>query len=326
MRIQRREFVGLAGCGVAAAFAGCTAAGDEPDSTAGFSGETLTLATTTSTYDTGLLDDLNGAFEDRYGVRVYTVAQGTGAALETGRNGDADVVMVHARTLEDEFLQEGYGVNRRDLMYNDFVVVGDGADPAEIAGVDDVVVAFTQLSEANATFVSRGDGSGTHAKELEIWDLAGVDDFGEWYREVGDGMGAVLFQVDQVGGYTLADRGTYLSMRNEVDLEVHVEGPLEGGPGLLANPYGIIAVDPTVNEGVNYDLAMSYIGYVTGVEGQAIIDEYTVGGERLFVPAARSEEPNFEQYVPVEWERSGETIGSAGTGCSLEAENSTETD
>ena len=326
MRIQRREFVGLAGCGVAAALAGCTATEDEPGSPSALSGETLTLATTTSTYDTGLLDDLNGSFEDRYGVSVHTVAQGTGAALETGRNGDADVVMVHARTLEDEFLEAGYGVNRRDVMYNDFVVVGDGADPAGIAGDDDVVDAFAQLAEAKATFVSRGDGSGTHAKELEIWDRAGVDGFGEWYREVGDGMGAVLFQADQIGGYALTDRGTYLSMRTEVDLEVHVEGPLEGGPELLANPYGIVAVDPTGNEGVNYDLAMAYIGYVTGVEGQAIIDEYAVGGERLFVPAARSEEPNFGQYVPEEWEPSEETDGSPGTECSLGAENSTETD
>ncbi len=282
-----------------AVLAGC--AGDEGGENAGILDETLTLTTTTSTYDTGLLDEVNAAFEDRYGVTVDAVAQGTGAALETGRAGDSDVVMVHARSLEDEFMREGYGVNRRDLMFNDFIVVGPEDDPAGIDGMDEVTEAFQTIAETESTFVSRGDNSGTHAKELAIWDEAGVEPGGEWYREAGSGMGEVLNQANQTPGYTLADRGTYLSQQSELDISIRVEGPIEGGPELLANPYGIVAVNPGVHENVNYDLAMSYIGFITSQEGQDIIEEYTVEGEQLFFPEAVSEDPNFQQYVPQNW-------------------------
>ncbi|SDK04361.1 substrate-binding domain-containing protein [Natronorubrum texcoconense] len=302
MSIQRRQFVAAVGSVAATGIAGCTAFRSREEGA--ITGETLRLTTTTSTYDTGLLDELNAPFEDRYGVTVEAIGQGTGAALETARSGDADVVMVHARALEDEFLEAGYGVNRRDLMFNDFVVVGDADDPAGISGTTDVEAAFTDIAEAESTFVSRGDNSGTHAKELEIWDAAGVgdDEFGEWYLDGGGSMGEILTQTDQGGDYTLADRGTYLSMRSDIGLETHVEGPIEDGPDLLANPYGIVAVNPAVHDNVNYDLAMAYIGYLTGLESRERIEEYAVEGEQLFFPEAVSEEPNFQQYVPEGWD------------------------
>ncbi len=298
--VQRREFLAATVGGMTAALAGCAGADDEGEN-AEILDETLTLTTTTSTYDTGVLDEVNTAFEDRYGVEVEAVAQGTGAALETGRAGDSDVVMVHARSLEDEFMREGYGVNRRDLMFNDFVVVGPEDDPAGIDGVGEVTEAFRAIAETESTFISRGDNSGTHAKELAIWDAAGVEPGGEWYREAGSGMGEVLNQANQTPGYTLADRGTYLSQRSEIDISIRVEGPIEGGPELLANPYGVVAVNPGVHENVNYDLAMSYIGFITSPEGQEVIGEYTVEGEQLFFPEAVSEDPNFQQYVPEDW-------------------------
>ena len=297
--MQRREFLAATAGGMTAVLAGC--ADDDEGDSAAILDETLTLTTTTSTYDTGLLDEVNAAFEDRYGAEIEAVAQGTGAALETGRNGDSDVVMVHARSLEDEFIREGYGVNRRDLMFNDFVVVGPDDDPAGIDGMDDVTEAFRTIADAEATFVSRGDDSGTHTKELAIWDAAGVDPGGEWYREAGAGMGEVLNQANQTPAYTLADRGTFISQRSELDIDIRVQGPIEGGPELLANPYGIVAVNPGVHENVNYDLAMAYIGFITSQEGQEIIEEYTVDGEQLFFPEAVSERPNFQQYVPEDW-------------------------
>ncbi|ARS90559.1 substrate-binding domain-containing protein [Natrarchaeobaculum aegyptiacum] len=302
MTIQRRQFVAAVGGVAAAGLAGCTAAEGDDDAPE-ISGETLTLTTTTSTYDTGLLDELNAPFQDRFGVTVDTVSQGTGAAIETGRSGDSDVVMVHARSQEDEFMEEGYAINRRDLMFNDFVIIGDADDPAGIGGGDDAIEAFQAIAESESTFVSRGDNSGTHTQEREIWDEAGLgaDDFGEWYQEAGQGMGEVITQTGQSGGYTLSDRGTYLSMITETDLEIHVEGPVEDGPEILSNPYGIFAINPDVHEHVNYDLAMAYIGFLTSLEGQRIIEEYTVEGEQLFFPEALSEDPNFAQYVPEDW-------------------------
>ncbi len=170
-------------------------------------------------------------------------------------------------------------------MFNDFVTVGPSDDPAAI-GTESATEAFDAIAAAEATFVSRGDESGTHTKELAIWDAAETtdDDLGEWYREAGQGMGEVLTQADQSGGYTLADRGTYLSMQSDIDLEILVEGPIEGGPELLANPYGIAAVNPAVHENVEYDLSMAYIGYLTSAEGQRLIEEYAVDGEQAVLP------------------------------------------
>ncbi len=301
--MQRRELLATVAGGATIGLAGCASAGGS-DGSAGptIAEETLTLATTTSTYDTGLLDEINAAFQKRYGARVDAVAQGTGAALETARSGDADVVMVHARSLEDDFIREGYGINRRDLMFNDFVIVGPEDDPAGIDEVGEAIAAFEAIADAEATFVSRGDNSGTHTKELAIWEAAGVEPGGDWYREAGAGMGEVLNQANQSGAYTLADRGTFIAQRSKLALSIRVQGPIEDGPELLANPYGILAVNPAVHENVTYDLAMAYIGFITSQKGQSIIQEFTVDGEQLFFPEAISADPDFQQYVPEDWE------------------------
>ncbi|ELZ99995.1 molybdate transport protein [Haloferax mediterranei ATCC 33500] len=262
----------------------------------------LTLATTTSTYDTGLLDALNPVFEEKFNARVKTISQGTGAAIETARNGDADVILVHARGAEDEFLQEGYGVNRRDVMFNDFVIVGPSNDPAGIKGMERATEAFATIAESESTFVSRGDDSGTNKKELLIWDAAGVDPSGKWYREIGKGMGDTLVQADQSGAYTLSDRGTYLATKTNIKSEILVQGPLKGGPTILKNPYGVIPVNPAKYPDVNYALAMAYVGFLTSPEGQNIISSYTANGSQLFFPNALSESSQFGQYVPEEYE------------------------
>jgi tungstate transport system substrate-binding protein len=301
MPIQRRKFLATVGGGALAGLAGCSQVLGGDSETAGVTGETLTLTTTTSTYDTGLLAELNAPFEEMYGVTVDSVAQGTGAALETARNGDSDVVMVHARSLEDEFMREGYGVNRRDLMFNDFVIVGPEDDPAGIEGMSSATEAFSTIAESEAPFVSRGDNSGTHTKELAIWDAAGTEPGGDWYRETGQGMGEVLNIANEQDGYTLSDRGTFLSQKSEIDLVILVQGPIEDGPEILANPYGVMAVNPAVHDNVNYDLAMAYIGYITSPQGQDVISNYQANGEQLFFPRALSEDPDFQQYVPEGW-------------------------
>jgi tungstate transport system substrate-binding protein len=304
MPIHRRQFVAALGAGTVASTAGCAQFGQgqsEDGSGAGVAGETLTLTTTTSTYDTGLLDAIHPDFEEMYGVTVDAVAQGTGAALESARNGDSDVVMVHARGLEDEFMRNGYGINRRDLMFNDFVIVGPESDPAGIQGMSSATEALTAIADAEATFVSRGDNSGTHTKELNLWEAAGTEPGGDWYQETGTGMGEALNIANQQGAYTLSDRGTFISQRSEIDLTILVQGPIEDGPEILANPYGIMAVNPGVHDNANYDLAMAYIGWITSPEVQESISEYQVNGEQLFFPRAVSEDPDFQQYVPEGW-------------------------
>ncbi len=307
MQIQRRRFLRAATAGSTLALAGCTGQlgqagnqeqqGGDPGSLQVGDGE-LVLATTTSTYDTGLLDHLHPTFEERYGVTLKTIPKGTGASLRTARDGDADAILVHARNAEDQFMRDGFGVNRRDVMFNDFVVVGPEDDPAGVNGMGSATEAFATVADREATFVSRGDDSGTNKKELLIWEEAGVEPAGEWYREIGKGMGDTLVQASQTGAYTLADRGTYLSMNAEIDLVVHVQGPLKGGPVILKNPYGVVAVNPGKYADVNYQAAMAYVGFLTSPEGQSMIESYTANGSQLFFPNAISEEPNFEQYVP----------------------------
>ncbi len=300
--MQRRKFLQGVGLAAIASTAGCTQlTGSGSEGGAGVTGETLTLTTTTSTYDTGLLDAIHPEFEEMYGVTVDAVAQGTGAALETARNGDSDIVMVHARGLEDEFMRNGYGINRRDLMFNDFVIVGPESDPAGIEGMDSATEALATIAEEQATFVSRGDNSGTHTKELNLWEAAGVEPGGDWYQEIGAGMGEALNNANQQGAYTLSDRGTFISQRSEIDLTILVQGPIEGGPESLSNPYGVMAVNPAVHENANYDLAMAYIGWITSPAAQDAISNYTMNGEQLFFPRALSEDPDFQQYVPEGW-------------------------
>lgn len=295
--MQRRTF--LASSVAAMGLSGCL--GEDAGESGEIEGTTLTVTTTTSTYDTGLLSVLNSRFEDRFGVNVDPIAQGTGAALTTARNGDADVVIVHARSLEDDMIEDGIGINRRKLMYNDFIIVGPADDPAGIDGAA-VIEAFERIATEDVVFVSRGDQSGTHAKERELWEAADIAPSGEWYREAGSGMGEVLNQANLVeGAYTLTDRATYLSMADDLDLGIRVDGPVADGPELLANPYGIIAVNPGVHDHVTYDIAMAYIGFLTAPEGQQLIESYTVNDEQLFFPVAGSSDPQFEQYVPEGW-------------------------
>jgi len=241
----------------------------------------LRLATTTSTENSGLLAELLPPFEEANNVVIDVIAVGTGQALELGRNGDVDVVMVHAPSLEEQFVAEGYGVERVGFMYNDFVILGSPRDPAGIAGSNDVVDAFQQIAESASLFISRGDNSGTHTKEKNIWAEAGISPSGAWYREAGQGMGAVITLANNEEAYTLADRGTYLSYRGEIDLEVVVEGD-----PMLFNPYAVIAVDPERHPHVNDQLAQDFIDYLVSDEGQSIIGEYTVEGEVLFTPDA----------------------------------------
>ncbi len=243
-------------------------------------GETqrLVLATTTSTADSGLLDAILPYFEGEYNAEVEVIAVGTGQALATGDAGDCDVLLVHARSREDAFVEAGHGVNRANVMYNDFVIIGSADDPAGIAGMTDAVAAFTKIAEAQAPFVSRGDDSGTHTKEKAIWSEAGIDPSGDWYISAGQGMGAILTMADEQLAYTMSDRGTYLARTLEgIELEILAEGD-----PILFNPYGVIAINPEQHPSVNYDLAMSFIDWLTSVEAQAAIGEF--GKDKFGLP------------------------------------------
>lgn len=238
------------------------------------------LASTTSTEDSGLFEVLIPAFEDAYPeYTVSVVAVGTGQALEIGRAGDADVLLVHAKAEEEEFVAEGYGTERKDVMYNDFIVVGPEADPAGIGGGDDAAAAFTMIAEGEHTFASRGDDSGTHTKELSIWEAAGIEPAGEWYNSIGQGMGDTLTFTSESEGYTLSDRATYLSMMDTLELVIAVEGDT-----MLFNQYGVIPV----TEANNSEGAQALVDWIVSDEGQAVIEEFGVEeyGEPLFIPNA----------------------------------------
>jgi tungstate transport system substrate-binding protein len=243
----------------------------------------LRIASTTSTDNTGLFGALNPPFEKMFNCRVDVIAQGTGKALKTGETGDCDVVFVHSRPAEDKFIEAGYGVNRRDVMYNDFVIVGPKSDPTGIRGLTDAAEVLKRIAKSEAPFISRGDDSGTHKKEKAIWEKAGVAPAGRWYVESGQGMGAVLQIAHEKQGYTLSDRGTYLAYKNKIELEILAEGD-----PVLFNPYGIIAVNPAKHPTANYILAMAYIGWVTSPDGQKIIREFGKDkfGQALFIPVA----------------------------------------
>lgn len=238
------------------------------------------MSTTTSTENSGLLSVLLPPFEKKFGCKVDVVAVGTGKALKLGEAGDVDVVFVHARALEDKFVANGFGVNRRDVMYNDFVVVGPPDDPAAVGKTQSAPEAFRAISSKGSPFISRGDESGTHQKEKEIWASAGIVPKGAWYVEAGQGMGEVLTMATQKRGYALSDRGTYIAFRKKTDLVV-----VRQGDTTLWNPYGIIAVNPKKYAHVKYDLAMKLVDFVTGPEGRSLISGYKVDGEQLFFVA-----------------------------------------
>ncbi|MBI4964749.1 MAG: extracellular solute-binding protein [Desulfomonile tiedjei] len=241
----------------------------------------LRMSTTTSTEDSGLLTVLLPPFEKAAGVKVDVISVGTGKALKLGENGDVDVVLVHARAAEDKFVAEGYGVDRRDVMYNDFVVVGPKDDPAGVKKAKTAVEAFKMLAEGKAPFISRGDDSGTHKMEQSLWKKAGVVPKGSWYVEAGQGMGAVLQMAFDKKGYTLADRGSFIAQEGKLDLAIVFEGDKD-----IFNPYGIIAVNPKKHPKTQYDLAMKFIDYVTGPEGQKVIADFKLNGKQLFFPSA----------------------------------------
>lgn len=243
----------------------------------------LKIASTTSTDNTGLFGALNPPFEKMFHCHLDVIAQGTGKALKTGEMGDCDIVFVHSRPAEDRFVETGYGVNRRDVMYNDFVILGPKRDPAGIKGLKDAAEAMTRIASSKTPFISRGDDSGTHKKEKAIWKKAGISPKARWYIESGQGMGAVLQIANEKKAYTLSDRGTYLAYKKKIDLEI-----LTDGDPLLFNPYGIIAVNPAKHPTMNYVLAMAYIGWVTSPEGQKIIQEFGKYkfGQPLFIPLA----------------------------------------
>lgn len=243
--------------------------------------EVLTMATTTSTENSGLLDELLPPFEEKFEVRVDVVAVGTGAAIELGRNGDADIIFVHAREAENQFIANGYGVNRRDVMYNDFVILGPPSDPAGIRNTETAVEAFQKIESEGAEFVSRGDDSGTNKKELSLWDNAGITPDGSWYLESGQGMGPSINMANERQAYILADRGTYLAYSGDIELEI-----VNSGDSALFNPYGIIPINPAYHSHVNYQLAMALTGYLTSQQGQKIINNYQRYEEQLFYPSA----------------------------------------
>ena len=244
-------------------------------------GDFITVASTTSTQNAGLFGHLLPLFEAETGIEVRVVAVGTGQALRLARNGDADLLLVHDKPSEEAFVAEGYGSERFDLMYNDFVLVGPAADPAGIAGTGDAAAALAGIAAAKAPFVSRGDDSGTHRRERALWAAAGVDPTGAsgtWYREAGQGMGATLNTATMMEAYTLADRGTWLSMRGRLDLRILVEGDAR-----LRNQYGVTLVSAERHPHVKAEHAQRFAEWLLSPTGQAAIDGFSIDGERLFI-------------------------------------------
>ena len=248
----------------------------------------ITVASTTSTEQSGLFGHLLPAYTKATGVEVRVVAVGTGQALKLGERGDADVVFVHDTPSELKFVADGWGVGRQEVMYNDFVVVGPKGDPAGVAGSSDTVASFRRIAEARAPFITRGDDSGTHKAELRFWAETGIDPKAAssnggkgWYTDIGGGMGPALNMAAATGAYTLADRGTWLSFRNRQDLIIAVQGDKR-----LFNQYGVMLVNPARHPSVKADLGRSFMGWLVSPEGQATIASYKVGGEQLFFPNA----------------------------------------
>ncbi|HEV2042726.1 MAG TPA: extracellular solute-binding protein [Casimicrobiaceae bacterium] len=244
----------------------------------------ITVASTTSTEQSGLFSHLLPRFEQKTGIKVRVVALGTGQALDLARRGDADVVFVHARSAEEKFLTEGYGVKRFPVMYNDFVLVGPKTDPAKIGGSKDILEALRKVETAKAPFVSRGDKSGTHMAELDLWKATGVDidkAKGPWYRDTGQGMGPALNTAASMNAYILTDRGTWLAFKNRGDLTILVEGDKR-----LFNQYGVMLVNPDKHPSVKKELGQMFVDWVISPEGQKAIAEYKINGEQLFYPNA----------------------------------------
>jgi tungstate transport system substrate-binding protein len=244
----------------------------------------ITVASTTSTEQSGLFRHLLPIFETKTGIQVRVVALGTGQALDLGRRGDADVVFVHARPLEEKFIAEGYGVKRFEVMYNDFVLVGPKSDAAKVRGSKDIVAALRRIYAAQVPFVSRGDRSGTHFAELQLWVLAGIDiaqEKGPWYRDTGSGMGATLNTAAGMNAYALTDRGTWLAFKNRGDLMIAAQGDKR-----LFNQYGVMLVNPAKHPHVKKEDGQAFVDWLISPEGQKAIADYRIDGEQLFFPNA----------------------------------------
>jgi len=245
----------------------------------------ITVASTTSTEQSGLFGYLLPVFTRKTGIQVHVVALGTGQALDVGRRGDADVEFVHDRVAEDKFVAEGHGVGRHDVMYNDFILIGPKTDPAKVAGGKDIVEAFKKIQAAQAPFVSRADKSGTNAAELRLWKIAGIDPVtgrGKWYKETGSGMGPSLNTASSMNAYIYSDRGTWLNFKNRGDLTIVVEGDKR-----LFNQYGVMLVNPAKHPHVKKDLGQTFIDWLVSDAGQKAIAGYKIGGEQLFFPNAK---------------------------------------
>lgn len=244
----------------------------------------IVVASTTSTQDSGLFGHITPLFKAASGVELRIISQGTGQALDTGRRGDADVVFVHAREQELKFVADGFGLPRKPVMYNDFVLIGPKSDPAGVKGTNDIAAALQAIRQKQAPFVSRGDRSGTHSAELALWKIAAVDineARGSWYREIGQGMGAALNTAGAMGAYVLSDRGTWLSFKNRGDLDIAVQGDQR-----LFNQYGIMLVNPAKHPKVKQADGQAFIDWITGPAGQKAIADYKINGQQLFFPNA----------------------------------------
>ena len=244
-------------------------------------GSMLRLATTTSTVNSGLMDFLLPEFTKDTAIEVQTIAVGTGKALRLGQEGDVDIVLVHSRNDEEAFIDAGFGVERFDVMYNDFIIVGPLDDPAQISNSQSITEVLEKIHDTKSVFISRGDDSGTHKKELSLWQKAGFSPQGDWYKSVGQGMGKVIQIANELGAYTMTDRGTWLAYQSKSNLAL-----LYHGDPPLFNPYGIIAVNPMRHAHANYRGAESLISWITSTNGQHLIGEFTVKGEQLFIPNA----------------------------------------
>ena len=246
--------------------------------------KSIVVSSTTSTQDSGLFGHILPLFKAKTGIEVKVVSQGTGQALDTGRRGDADVVFVHARAQEVKFVADGFGMKRYPVMYNDFVLIGPKSDPAGIKGTKDIAAALKTIMAKSAPFISRGDKSGTHAAELNLWMDAGIDiekDKGPWYKSIGQGMGAALNTAGSSNAYVLADRGTWISFKNRGDLVIAVEGDRR-----LFNQYGVMLVNPAKHPNVKKDFGQAFIDWLVSAQGQKAIADYKINGEQLFYPNA----------------------------------------
>jgi tungstate transport system substrate-binding protein len=246
--------------------------------------QSIIVASTTSTQDSGLFGHILPLFKAASGIEVRVVAQGTGQALDTGRRGDADVLFVHAKAQEEKFVADGFGVKRFPVMYNDFVLIGPKNDPAGIKGQSDIVAALQAIKAKTPPFISRGDRSGTHIAELDLWKAAGIDiakDKGPWYKEIGQGMGAALNTASALNAYVLADRGTWIAFKNRGELDIVVQGDKR-----LFNQYGVMLVNPAKHPHVKKELGQAFIDWLVSAAGQKAIADYKIEGQQLFFPNA----------------------------------------